>query len=99
PRASGSPPTMPAGSRNSAARHDRSFARWRRRRYSEAPSASSEMTCRPVAQKGREVVGQLRMLESEFDRRLEVAELAAAIVAPPFETVCDHGFLEEQPGD
>mgnify|MGYP003694094923 CR=1 FL=1 len=40
----GSPPTTPAGSRNSAARHGRSFARWRRPRYSEARSASSQMT-------------------------------------------------------
>ncbi len=48
------------------------------------------VSCRPVAQERREVVGELRMLEPEIDRRLEIAELASAVVAPALEPVGDH---------
>ena len=32
------------------------------------------------------------MLEAEIDRRLEIAELASAVVAPAFEAVGDDGL-------
>src|SRR5262245_41111491 len=46
-----------------------------------------------------ELAAERGMLQSEFDRRLHVAELAAAIVALALEFVGEHGLFGEQVGD
>ncbi len=51
-----------------------------------------------VAQERREVVGELRVLEPVVDRRLEVAELAAAVVAAPLEREGQHPLLGDAAG-
>ena len=47
----------------------------------------------------REILGELRMLETEVDGRLEIAELAAAVVAAALERVGEHALVGEQPRD
>src|ERR1700690_3179480 len=46
-----------------------------------------------------EVPAEGRVRQGQLDRRLQVAELVAAIEAPPREAVRVHAFVGEQPGN
>ena len=49
-----------------------------------------------LLEKRLELRPHLRVLESQFDRRLEIAELVATIVAPALECVGDDPFFRQQ---
>src|SRR5258705_10494549 len=65
-------------------------------RCSSCRLVSSMVLRRALAKERGESVGELRMLQSVIDSRFEEAELAAAVVATPFEREREHALLRDQ---